>query len=49
MAGLVWSAGGGSNAGVRARIESTCDAIAGTGSLWVHGRINAARAVGAIQ
>jgi thermitase len=49
LAGLVWSAGGGSNAGVRARIESTCDAVAGTGQFWVHGRINAARAVGAIQ
>jgi thermitase len=49
LAGLVWSAGGGSNAAVRARIESTCDPIAGTGQFWVHGRINAARAVGAIQ
>lgn len=49
LAGLIWSSGGGSNAAVRARLESTCDPIAGTGQFWVHGRINAARAVGAIQ
>jgi thermitase len=50
LAGLVWSSPfGGSNAAVRARIEATCDRIPGTGTLWVNGRINAARAVGAIQ
>jgi thermitase len=49
LAGLVWSTPfGTSNAAVRARIEATCDRIPGTGSLWVSGRINAARAVGAI-
>jgi thermitase len=49
VAALIWSSGGGSNIAVRARLEATCDPIAGTGSSWVHGRINAARAVGAIQ
>jgi thermitase len=49
LAGLVWSTPfGTSNAAVRARIEATCDRIPGTGSLWASGRINAARAVGAI-
>jgi thermitase len=49
LAGLVWSTSfGTSNAAVRARIESTCDRIAGTGAFWTSGRINAARAVGAI-
>jgi len=49
LAGLVWSTPfGTSNAAVRARIEATCDHIPGTGTLWVSGRINAARAVGAI-
>ena len=49
LAGLVWSTPfGTSNAAVRARIESTCDRIPGTGTLWRSGRINAARAVGAI-
>jgi thermitase len=49
LAGLVWSSPfGGSNAAVRARIEATCDSIAGTGQFWAHGRINAARAVGAV-
>jgi thermitase len=50
LAGLIWSSPfGGSNAAVRARIEATCDRIPGTGTLWANGRINAARAVGAIQ
>jgi thermitase len=50
LAGLIWSTPyGTSNAGVRDRIEATCDAIPGTGTLWAHGRINAGRAVGAIQ
>jgi thermitase len=49
LAGLVWSTPfGTSNAAVRARIETTCDRIPGTGTLWASGRINAARAVGAI-
>jgi thermitase len=49
LAGLVWSTPfGTSNAAVRARIEATCDRIPGTGTLWASGRINAARAVGAI-
>jgi thermitase len=49
LAGLVWGTQyGSSNATVRARIEATCDRIPGTGTLWVSGRINAARAVGAI-
>jgi len=49
LAGLVWSTPfGTSNGAVRARIEATCDRIPGTGSFWVSGRINAARAVGAI-
>lgn len=49
LAGLVWSSPfGTSNAAVRARIEQTCDRIPGTGTLWRSGRINAARAVGAI-
>jgi thermitase len=49
LAGLVWSSQyGTSNAAVRARIEQTCDRIPGTGTLWRSGRINAARAVGAI-
>jgi thermitase len=50
LAGLVWSSpSGGSNSAVRARIEATCDQILGTGEFWARGRINAARAVGAIQ
>jgi thermitase len=50
LAGLVrGSPFGTSNAAVRAHIEATCDRIPGTGQFWTHGRINAARAVGAIQ
>ena len=37
---------GWSNAQVRNRIESTADRIPGTGTYWVHGRINACEAVG---
>jgi thermitase len=49
LAALVWSTPfGTSNAAVRARIEQTCDRIPGTGILWTAGRINAARAVGAM-
>jgi thermitase len=49
IAGLVWSADlcGGDPRCVRVRIESTADAIAGTGALWSYGRINACRAVAA--
>ena len=47
LAGLVWSTAYGSNAqAVRERIESTADPVAGTGTYWIHGRINACNAVG---
>ena len=49
VAGLVWSAGlcgAGDNACVRARLQSTADRIGGTGRFWIHGRLNACRAVG---
>jgi thermitase len=46
LAGLVWATGYGmSNTAVRSRIESTADAIAGTGTYWQYGRINAYKAV----
>lgn len=46
LAGLIWSTGyGTSNTSVRSRIESTADAIAGTGTYWQYGRINAYEAV----
>lgn len=46
LAGLVWASSyGTSNTNVRNRIESTCDPIAGTGSYWQYGRINAYKAV----
>jgi len=47
LAGLLWShpAYGASNSVVRSRLESTCAAISGTGSLWSRGRIDAYRAV----
>lgn len=46
VAGLIWASEyGTSNAAVRARLESTADSIAGTGSYWAYGRINAGRAV----
>lgn len=46
LAGLVWATSyGTSNTNVRNRIENNCDAIAGTGSYWQYGRINAFRAV----
>jgi thermitase len=48
LAALVWATSfGTSNEAVVARIKSTADPIAGTGTLWVNGRINAAAAVGA--
>lgn len=47
LAGLLWSTSyGTSNSSVRSRLESTTDSIAGTGSLWTYGRVNACKAVG---
>ena len=46
LAALVWAQGYTRNILVRAQIERTCDAIAGTGRYWVWGRINACKAVG---
>jgi len=47
LAALVWSTAsyGTSNTSVRSRIQSTADAIAGTGTYWQYGRINAYKAV----
>ena len=46
IAALVWSTSyGTSNQSVRDRIEGTCDVITGTGTYWVHGRVNAHEAV----
>jgi thermitase len=46
LAALVWStASGTSNTSVRSRIQSTADKIAGTGTYWQYGRINAYKAV----
>ena len=48
VAGLVWSStlcGTGDNTCVRNRIEGTADPIDGTGTKWVHGRVNAYDAV----
>lgn len=45
-AGLVWTTGYGyGNSSVRNRIESTCNTIAGTGSYFRYGRVNAYEAV----
>jgi thermitase len=47
QAGLIWSKGDyTTNSGVRTQIEQTADKIAGTGTSWAHGRINACKAVG---
>jgi len=47
LAALVWATGyGTSNSTVRQQIESTADAIPGTGTYWIYGRINACNAVG---
>lgn len=47
LTALVWATGyGTSNSAVRQQIESTADAIPGTGTYWIHGRINACNAVG---
>lgn len=49
VAGLVWSTplcAAGDNVCVRDRIESSSDAVLGTGTLWTWGRVNACSAVG---
>jgi thermitase len=47
VAALAWSSPAGTaNTSVRANVESTADKIAGTGTDWAHGRVNACRAVG---
>lgn len=47
LAGLLWATSYGTdNVTVRGRIQTMADAIDGTGSYWIWGRINAARAVG---
>jgi len=48
VAALVWSTGlcGNNNGCVRTRLQETADKIAGTGEFWIHGRLNACRAVG---
>ncbi|MCO5175465.1 MAG: S8 family serine peptidase [Thermomicrobiales bacterium] len=49
LAGLVWSTPyGTSNTAVRNRIEQTSEAISGTGSRWLNGRVNACKAVGGV-
>ncbi len=46
VAALIWASSyGTSNQAVKNRLFSTADRIAGTGSIWVNGRINAAAAV----
>jgi thermitase len=46
-AALTWrSHPGATNTSVRATVESTADKIAGTGTFWAYGRVNACRAVG---
>lgn len=46
LAGLIWATGYGTDAAsVRSRIESTADKVAGTGTYWQYGRINAYAAV----
>jgi len=50
LAALVWATSyGTSNQAVRDRIELYADPIAGTGTYWIHGRINACRAVGGCE
>jgi thermitase len=47
VAALVWSTPAGTaNTTVRNKVESTADAISGTGTSWAHGRVNACRALG---
>ncbi|MDI6631275.1 MAG: S8 family serine peptidase [Thermoanaerobacteraceae bacterium] len=46
VAALVWATGyGTSNLAVRSRVETTADRIAGSGTYWVYGRVNAYNAV----
>ena len=48
-AALAWSADpGATHTSVRAQVESTADEIAGTGTYWAHGRVNACNAVACI-
>jgi thermitase len=45
-AALAWSAHpDATNASIRADVESTADEVAGTGTDWAYGRVNAAAAV----
>ena len=39
---------GGTNSDIRAKVESTTDAVGAIGTDWAHGRVNACRAVGAL-
>ena len=49
VAALVWSSPAGTaNTSVRASVESTADKIDGTGTDWVHGRVNACKAVAGV-
>ena len=46
VAALIWSTPYGTSASqVRTRLEGTADKIAGTGTYWFSGRVNAANAV----
>lgn len=50
VAALIWSTPHGSSASaVRSRLEGTADKIPGTGSYWIHGRINAGAAVATVS
>ncbi|HEY0582474.1 MAG TPA: S8 family serine peptidase, partial [Chloroflexota bacterium] len=50
VAALVWATRyGTSSESVASRLTGTADAIAGTGSAWTYGRVNAAAAVGAVM
>lgn len=49
VAALVWSTPAGTaNTAVRAKVESTAEAIDGTGTDWAHGRVNACEAVSGV-
>jgi thermitase len=48
LAGLLWSTSS-SASSVRSKIEQNADRIAGTGTSWAKGRINACRAVGGVS
>ena len=50
VAGLLWSTSyGTSNQAIVNRLLATADPIAGTGSVWANGRLNAASAVGTVS